>query len=296
MWFRFLSRCRVEGITFAGRKHGNGSMRRISLRMMSVLAVCAFAVPVSAQQDVVDADAAGRPATDSAGYYKASDMIGMPVHGSENQEIGKVQDLLVDGSTNQIEFLILDTTSVVDLGGQYPIVPWTIVHTHYTDNTVMINVPVTVERIRTAPMITVADLDLRGTPAWRTEVNQFYSTEIEERRVARPDLDRNRDDANRDDAGRPNRNADRDQPDRPRQGDRPRAGEKKDRPDAANRPDAGNRPGANRPNSPKPEARTTDKPAPKADAPKADTPPQPKTDEPKADAAKPDAEKKPATP
>jgi sporulation protein YlmC with PRC-barrel domain len=268
-------------------------MKKLSLTM---LALCAIAMPVSAQQEVVDADAAGRPATDSAGYYKASDMIGMPVQGTDNQELGKVEDLLVDGRTNQIEFLILDTTSVVDLGGELPIVPWTIVNTHYVDNTYIINVPVTIDRIRTAPMITIANLDLRGTPAWRGQVNEFYAAELKDRRVARPELDRDRNDADR-----PNRDADRNQPDRPRQGQRPRG---ENTPDAGNRPDASKRPEAgNRPNTSKPESRTTNKPAPEPDAkPKADAPSKPKPDAaPKPDAQpeanrKPNPEKKPANP
>ena len=263
-------------------------MKTLSLGVLSLLLVSALAVPAAAQNQVVDADAAGRPATDAAGFYKASDLIGMPVQGNDNEELGKVQDLLVDGTTNQIEYLILDTTSVVDLGGQYPIVPWTIVQTHYVNNAFIINVPVTVQRIRTAPMIAIADLDLRGAPAWRTEVNQFYATEMKERRVARPELDRNRNDSD----SRPNRDAERNQPDRPREGQRPRT---ENTPDAGKKPGAGAKPDA----SAKPESRTTNKPAPKPEAdakPKTDAPPKPKADaSPKPD-AKPNPDKKPATP
>jgi sporulation protein YlmC with PRC-barrel domain len=266
-------------------------MKPLSLSTLLLFSV--LAVPAAAQNQVVDADAAGRPATDSAGYYKASDLIGMPVQGNDNEELGKVQDLLVDGTTNQIDYLILDTTSVVDLGGQYPIVPWTIVQTTYVDNSYIINVPVTVQRIRTAPMIAIGNLDLRGAP-WRTEVNQFYAAEVKERRVARPELDRDRNDAD----ARPDRDADRNSPDRPRTENTPDA---ENRPDAGNRPDAANRPKAgNRPNtSTKPESRTTNKPAPKPEAgatPKADAPPKPKADAPPKPDAKPNPEKKPATP
>lgn len=261
-------------------------MKPLSLSVLSLLLVSALAVPAAAQEKVVDADTAGRPATDAAGYYKASDLLGMPVHGADNQELGKVEDLLVDGTTNQIDYLILDTTSVVDLSGQLPIVPWTIVHTHYADNSFIINVPVTIDRIRTAPMVTIADLDLRGTPAWRTQVNEFYAADLKERRVARPELDRERNDAD----SRPNRNADRNQTDRPREGQRPRT---ENTPDAGKKPNAGAKPDA----ATKPESRTTNKPVPQADAkPKVDAPPKPKADAtPKPD-AKPNPEKKPATP
>lgn len=270
-------------------------MRRISLNMMSMLAVCAIAIPVSAQQGVVDADAVGRPAPDSAGYYKASDLIGMDVRGTDNADLGEVQDLFVNHNTNEIEFLILDTGVLADLDGKQPVIPWTIVERRVGSDadTYFLSVPLTEARIKTAPMVNLRDVALTGTPEWRTQVTDFYDAEIRERRVARPDLDREgvRNDANRDDA-------DRNQTNRPRQGQRPRtetSPDTSDRPDAKNRPGAGNRPGtrpeANRPNSTKPESRTPNTPAPDADTPKADNPPKPK-----ADAPKPDADKKPATP
>jgi len=258
---------------------------------MAALIASAIAMPAAAQQQTVDADAAGRPATDSAGYYKASDLIGMPVQGADNQELGKVADLLVDGATNQIDYLILDTTSVADLSGQLPIVPWVIADTRYVDNssTFIINIPLTIDRIRTAPMVTIADLDLRGSPGWRTQVNDFYATDVQERRVARPELDRDTND----------RDANRDEPNRAREGQRPRKTE--NTPDAGNRPDSSPKPDANTPNTPNKPSPKTDAGAnkPKADAPpKADAKPQPKTDaSPKPDAnRKPNPEKKPATP
>jgi sporulation protein YlmC with PRC-barrel domain len=154
----------------------------------------AVAVLASAQQRV-DADATTRPAADAAGYYKASDLIGMEVRGKDNADLGTVQDLFVDRQTNEVEFLILDTGVFADLDGRQPIIPWTIVeHRAGADaGKFFLSIPMTPERIKTAPTVMLSEVTLTGAPEWKTQVSDFYKDDLRERRVSRPELDRTRD-------------------------------------------------------------------------------------------------------
>lgn len=197
-----------------------------------------WAIPAGAQERVVDRDAVVPDGPADGGFYKASDLIGMDVKGNDNEDLGEIQDLFIARGTNEVEYLILDTGVFADLGGKQPILPWSIVTLQPGDaNTFFIHVPLTQQRIRTAPTVMLTDIDLVNNQTWVTQVNEFYATELNDRRVSRPDLDRNRDRSNRDadqpDANRPE--ADRPDANRP-DADRPRS----------NRPDA-NRPDANRP-------------------------------------------------
>ncbi len=199
-------------------------------------------------------------------FYKASDLIGMEVHGPNNEDIGEVQDLIVDSATNEIQYLVLDTGLFADLDGKQPILPWTIVDVHAAADADehYILVPLTEERIKTAPALNIAEVDLMRSATWVNQVNTFYEADLNERRTARPDLDRDADNADR---PRDRRNPRPDATDRNR--DRPGARDRDaDRPDATDRdttkPDA-DKPNADKPDADKPEA--TEQPKPRTSNP-----------------------------
>ena len=74
-------------------------------------------------------------------------------------------------------------------------------------------VPLTAQRIRTAPTVVISEIQLGRSAPWIVQVNRFYAQDLKERNVSRPDLDPN-------DRGR----GDRDDPNRP--GTKPAPGEK----------------------------------------------------------------------
>lgn len=124
-------------------------------------------------------------------FLRASELIGMQVHGTNNAELGEVQDLVIDGRTHEIKYLVLDTGLFADLGGKQPVIPWMLVETQLTaeaDNRFLM-VPLTEERIKTAPSYDVADIQLMQSAPWIEQVNQFYDADLQRRRVARPDLE-----------------------------------------------------------------------------------------------------------
>jgi hypothetical protein len=128
------------------------------------------------------------------GFFKGSSIIGMEVRGTDNQDLGEVQDILVDRDSSEIQYIILDTGVLADLDGKQPIIPWMLadMKAGAEANTHFLSVPLTQDRIKTAPTIVLTDADLASEPTWVTKVHDFYDAEMKERRVSRPDLDRGR--------------------------------------------------------------------------------------------------------
>lgn len=137
----------------------------------------------------VDVDVNVTRDAQAAGYFKASDLIGMEVRGTNDEDLGEVQDLLIDQRTHEVQYLILDTGLFADLGGRQPIVPWLLVDTHATTaERAYLTVPLTQERMKSAPQIDISKAELTRSAAWINQVDEFYGAELKERRVSRPDL------------------------------------------------------------------------------------------------------------
>lgn len=165
-------------------------------------------------------------------FYKASDLIGMEVRGENDAELGEVQDLLIDSNSQEVEFLILDSGLLAGLGGgEMTVIPYVIAETKTGTEADehFLSVSLTEERFKTAPKINVSEAELMANAAWVTEVNQFFEAEIQQHRVARPDL-------REDQPGRERPNRERN-PDRNRQG----------RPDQPEQPETPNQPTPERP-------------------------------------------------
>lgn len=224
-------------------------MKSLPYALMGAALVGWFAGSAPAQERAAQRDADARVGAaadaDSSGhYYKASELIGMEVKGENDQDLGEVQDLLVDSSNNEIEFLVLDTGVFADLNGKQPIIPWALANMHVgADNDQhFLMLPITQERIKTAPAINIAEVELMKSSQWRTQVDTFYEKDLSARRTARPaELDRN----NNDNANPPR--------------------ERNPRPGTRNRTPESTQPDANKPDATKPDA--TEQPRPRSSNP-----------------------------
>lgn len=250
--------------------------------LVGLIGGSALAQERAVQRDVEVRVGAEADAQSTGAFYKASDLIGMEVHGQNNEDIGEVQDLLVDSATNEIEYLVLDTGVFADLDGKQPILPWAVVDVHAAADADehYILVPLTEERIKTAPALNIAEVDLMRTATWINQVDTFYEADINQRRTARPDLDRDADNADR---PRDRRNPRPDATDRnPNRTGTPQRDPA--RPNATDRDSTTPRPDAEKPDADKPSADKPSTDKPETDKPNADKPetPKPDTDKPEA--------------
>ena len=171
------------------------NVRKSSLITAAVL--CGLATTAYAQERSTRLQTQRSHAEASTGFCKASDLIGMEVRGTDNQDLGEVQDLFINRRTHEVEYLILDTGVLADLDGEQPIIPWMITDMRAGSDadTYYLSIPLTQERIKAAPTVVLGDVDLTRTPSFVADVDEFYSAELQERRVSRPDFDQNRENA-----------------------------------------------------------------------------------------------------
>lgn len=157
-----------------------------------------------------DKQAAAETDVQTHTYLRARDLIGLTVQGKGNAELGTVYDVFIDPRTFGMQYVVLDTGAGVEGGGQFPILPWALfqMSAGASLNEGYLTAPLSVERLRGAPLIDVNEPDLVSTAAWINDVDLFYEEDLRTVRVARPDFDQN--DPNMDSNNDPNAVNDRD--------------------------------------------------------------------------------------
>jgi ribosomal 30S subunit maturation factor RimM len=131
----------------------------------------------------------GQSGHSASQLYKASDLIGMNVRGENNAELGKIQDLLVNSRTEEVEFATLGG-GLLAASDKSTVIPWIIADPHVGPGAEdhFVSVALTEQRFKTAPQINLASAELTANADWTREVNQYFETEMQQRRTARPDL------------------------------------------------------------------------------------------------------------
>ena len=63
-------------------------------------------------------------ARDKSGVLKASDLIGMNVHGTDGKKLGDIKDLVIDPEEGSVEYAVLEFGGFAGIGDKYFAVPW----------------------------------------------------------------------------------------------------------------------------------------------------------------------------
>ncbi|MBX3438044.1 MAG: PRC-barrel domain-containing protein [Planctomycetaceae bacterium] len=142
------------------------------------------------QQGIDPSDAVG-----AGDFYKASDLMGMSVQGSDGQVIGRVKDLLIDSRSEQVRYMLLDSGVAAQAGAEVSsdllVVPAAVAEFNYfVDQPDQRFIRINFDRQRLTRAPRIPSVEIRGlrNPQWVVEVDQFYN--VRARRAARPDLDR----------------------------------------------------------------------------------------------------------
>jgi len=113
------------------------------------------------------------PSDQEAGYYRASEILGSTVRGEGGQELGKIQDLLIEQRSQRVTHFILGEGREVTAQSSVRVVPWTISGLRFEAEQRIVTVPLPVQRFEQAPTFTVQQLQ-SGPSVWVNEVNRFY--------------------------------------------------------------------------------------------------------------------------
>ncbi len=124
------------------------------------------------------AEAARRAGQVSSGHtraIRASKVIGTSVYASNGDKIGKVEDVMLDKSTNQIMFGVVSFGGFLGMGEKFHPVPWA--KLNYNDERDGYVVPFSKDQLERAPAHSIDELVAADSAAVRDATYSYYKTD-----------------------------------------------------------------------------------------------------------------------
>ena len=106
---------------------------------------------------------------------KGSTIIGQKVANEQGQNLGEVQDIVIDPQTGQIAYAVLSFGGFLGIGDKYFAIPWQSLHQGKKGDNLVLNVEK--ERLKSAPGFDKnhwPDLN----PQWAAQINEFYGVPV----------------------------------------------------------------------------------------------------------------------
>lgn len=144
-------------------------------------------------------DGPGQSDSQEEGFYRASEILGSTVRGEGGEELGQIQDLLVDRQSQQITHFILSEQGEqpvrrraqreqpearqIDAQSSVRVVPFSVARTQYEGAQPIVTVPLAPQRFQQAPAYTWQEIQAGPRGGWYGEVNRFYGVQGQPRNV-----------------------------------------------------------------------------------------------------------------
>jgi sporulation protein YlmC with PRC-barrel domain len=137
------------------------------IRFLSSTAV-ALALSISAGALAQTATSAGSITQQQAGEYLADDMIGASVRNAQNENIGSVSDIVIDGE-GRVKAMVVSVGGFLGIGDKHVAIPWNDVHVQTKSGTTGSTAAGAAEALRN-PMLTVnmTKDQLKQAPEFKT--------------------------------------------------------------------------------------------------------------------------------
>jgi hypothetical protein len=122
---------------------------------------------------------------------RATDVIGLEVRGLNNENLGKIDNLAIDGTTGQIRYAVVSFGSTLGIGGKLLPVPWQALKcgtpAHKAGETVPVAkfavLNVDKEALDKAPSFKTHEWPDFSDQRWITSIDQFYRPYLAKRSV-----------------------------------------------------------------------------------------------------------------
>jgi PRC-barrel domain len=102
-------------------------------------------------------------------------LIGAKVVNAEGEDLGKVEDVVLDARDYAVVYAILSFDGFLGLGGKHFALPWGAVHFDPARHEVVLDLHK--DRIKNAPGFDKDDWPEMGDPDWATRVHKHYGQE-----------------------------------------------------------------------------------------------------------------------
>jgi sporulation protein YlmC with PRC-barrel domain len=103
---------------------------------------------------------------------RASRVIGTDVKDSAGEMLGKIEDIILDKTDNNIMFAVIGFDGMLGMGEKFHPLPWSVLDYEPQENAFM--VPYTKEQLRAAPADTIKELTKDDGRAARDSTYDYY--------------------------------------------------------------------------------------------------------------------------
>ncbi len=103
---------------------------------------------------------------------KASDVIGVGVKNLENENLGKIEEVMLDKETGDVRYVVLSFSEFLGLGGKLFALPWRAIS--YDTNLECFILNRKKETLKNAPGFDKDHWPDMASPSWSAEINRYY--------------------------------------------------------------------------------------------------------------------------
>lgn len=107
--------------------------------------------------------------------FSLDDLKGVTVRNTEGEDLGKLEDIVVDGTSGRVAYGVLSFGGFLGMGGKHFAIPWQALQSGATPEYVVLDVPK--DRLKEAPGFDKDDRPVYADQTWGTEIHSYYGYE-----------------------------------------------------------------------------------------------------------------------
>jgi sporulation protein YlmC with PRC-barrel domain len=106
--------------------------------------------------------------------FRSSQLVGMPVQNAAGEDLGKLEDLVLDLNTGRVRYAALSFGGFLGVGDKLFAVPWGALRLKTVDGDTAFVLDVPKERLESAPGFNKDQWPDFADPNWSREIDQYY--------------------------------------------------------------------------------------------------------------------------
>ena len=153
---------------------------KVSSTALLLTGLTALPAQVTAQETAAPVPTRSNENDPNSEVYRASDVIGLPVKNDEDQEIGKIKDLVINGSSREVLYAVVGMNDAKEKDAVY-VMPWTVFQPSYGQGSALQYTILTVPQNvwMQAPYWTNTQWRQAPYSQWSPKVNQYYEKHVQ---------------------------------------------------------------------------------------------------------------------
>ena len=105
---------------------------------------------------------------------RSKDVVGVNVRNRQNEDLGKIEDIMLDKAKGQVKYVVLSFGGFLGMGDKLFAMPWSI-FSYDTDNDCFI-ITVDKEKLKNSPGFDKDNWPNMDSTAWNQQIHDYYGT------------------------------------------------------------------------------------------------------------------------